>query len=164
MSNKQKDSKWQKLKNEFYGTKTCVQSEYGTIDFDPDSMGDVVGGDKLTYDEYLDILMRSGQMKILLDRLNPLYPTDYKFREIYMIATAAEDEESTFEKAYNGLQGWVDCFEKAELKGIVTGGGIDAANTAADHSGVMKKAYELKNMLSVEFPLWLSRNESDSQL
>ena len=143
MSNKQKDSKWQKLKNEFYGTKTCVQSEYGTIDFDPDSMGDVVGGDKLTYDEYLDILMRSGQMKILLDRLNPLYPTDYKFREIYMIATAAEDEESTFEKAYNGLQGWVDCFEKAELKGIVTGGGIDAANTAADHSGVMKKAYEL---------------------
>ena len=85
----------------------------------------------------------SGQMKTLLDRLNPLYPTDYKFREIYMIATAAEDEESTFEKAYNGLQGWVDCFEKAELKGIVTGGGIDAANTAADHSGVMKKAYEL---------------------
>lgn len=33
MSNKQKDSKWQKLKKEFYGTKTCVQSEYGTIDF-----------------------------------------------------------------------------------------------------------------------------------
>ena len=29
--------------------------------------------------------------------------------------TAAEDEESTFEKAYNGLQGWVDCFEKAVL-------------------------------------------------
>ena len=25
-------------------------------------MGDVVGGDKLTYDEYLDILMRSGKM------------------------------------------------------------------------------------------------------
>ena len=41
----------------------------------------------------------SGQMKTLLDRLNPLYPTDYKFREIYMIATAAEDEDSTFEKA-----------------------------------------------------------------
>jgi len=85
----------------------------------------------------------SGQMKTLLDRLNPLYPMDYKFREIYMIATAAEAEKSTFEKAYNGLQGWVDCFEKAELKGIVTGGGIDAANTATDHSEVMKKAYEL---------------------
>lgn len=30
-----------------------------------------------------------------------------------------------------------------ELKGIVSGGGIDAANTAASHVDVMKKAYEL---------------------
>ena len=84
-----------------------------------------------------------GQMKTLLDRLNPLYSTDYSFRDIYMIATAAENDESAFEKAYNGLQGWVDCFEKASLKGIVGGGGIDAANTAAGHVDVMKKAYEL---------------------
>ena len=54
-----------------------------------------------------------GQMKTLLDRLNPLYSADYLFRDIYMIATAAENDESAFEKAYNGLQGWVDCFEKA---------------------------------------------------
>ncbi len=59
-----------------------------------------------------------------------------------MIATAAENDESAFEKAYNGLQGWVDCFDKATLKGIVTGGGIDDANTATDHSDIMKKAYE----------------------
>ena len=85
----------------------------------------------------------SGQMKTLLDRLNPLYPTDYKFREIYMIATAAENEESTFEKAYNGLQGWVDCFEKAELKGIVTGGGINNPNEASSNTDAMKKAYNL---------------------
>lgn len=84
-----------------------------------------------------------GQMKTLLDRLNPLYPQEYAFRDIYMIATAAEDEESAFEKAYNGLQGWVDCFEKAELKGIVTGGGVDDANTASKHEDVMQKAYDL---------------------
>lgn len=89
----------------------------------------------------------SGQMKTLLDRLNPLFPTDYAFREIHMIATAAEDEESTFEKAYNGLQGWVDCFEKAKLKGIVTGGGINDANTASDHADVMQKAYDLGKQL-----------------
>ena len=62
-------------------------------------------------------------------------------------ATAAENDESAFEKAYNGLQGWVDCFEKASLKGIVSGGGIDAANTAANHVDVMKKAYELGKKL-----------------
>ena len=88
-----------------------------------------------------------GQMKTLLDRLNPLYSTDYSFRDIYMIATAAENDESAFEKAYNGLQGWVDCFEKASLKGMVGGGGIDAANIAASHVDVMKKAYELGKKL-----------------
>ena len=60
-----------------------------------------------------------------------------------MIATAAEDGETTFDKAYSGLQGWVDCFEKAELKGIVAGGGIDAAHAAISHDDVMKKAYRL---------------------
>ena len=85
----------------------------------------------------------SGQLKTLLDRLNPLYAADYAFREIYMIATAAEDGEATFDKAYHGLQDWVDCFEKAELKGIVAGGGIDAAHAAVSHDDVMQKAYRL---------------------
>lgn len=86
----------------------------------------------------------SGQMKTLLDRLNPLYSTDYNFRDVYMIATAADDDdESAFEKGYNGLQGWVDCFEKATLKGIVTGGGINDANDVANHADVMLKAFAL---------------------
>ena len=34
----------------------------------------------------------SGQMKTLLDRLNPLYPSDYKFRNVYMLSVAADDE------------------------------------------------------------------------
>ncbi|MDO4466336.1 MAG: flavodoxin family protein [Bacillota bacterium] len=89
----------------------------------------------------------SGMMKTMLDRLNPLYGSDYAFRDIYMIATAAEDGQTVFEKAYTGLQGWVDCFSKASLKGIVTGGGIGEANTATKHIDVMKSAYELgKNL------------------
>lgn len=97
-----------------------------------------------------------GQMKTLLDRLNPLYSTDYSFRDIYMIATAAENAESAFEKAYNGLQGWVDCFEKASLKGMVGGGGIDAANTAADHVDAMKKHMNLERNYKLKRVLLLS--------
>lgn len=97
-----------------------------------------------------------GQMKTLLDRLNPLYSTDYSFRDIYMIATAAENDESAFEKAYNGLQGWVDCFEKASLKGMVGGGGIDAANTAADHMDAMKKHMNLERNYKLKRVLLLS--------
>ena len=89
----------------------------------------------------------AGQMKTLLDRLNPLFPSEYAFRDIYMIATAAENEESAFEKAYSGLKGWVDCFGKAKLKGLVTGGGISAPNEADNHKNAMQKAYELGKRL-----------------
>ena len=83
-----------------------------------------------------------GQMKTLLDRLNPLYPSDYKFRKVYMLSTAWESEESTPSKAVNGLQGWVDCFEKAELAGSLFCGGIDAPGEAAEEKDALQKAYE----------------------
>ena len=66
-----------------------------------------------------------------------------KISNIVSVVYPVRRLESAFEKAYNGLQGWVDCFEKASLKGMVGGGGIDAANTAASHVDVIKKAYEL---------------------
>ena len=123
-------------------TGMCVQK-----DDIADIMAKVKNAEVIVYATPIYYYEMCGQMKTLLDRLNPLYSTDYSFRDIYMIATAAENEGSAFEKAYNGLQGWVDCFEKASLKGMVGGGGIDAANTAEDHVDIMKKAYELgKNL------------------
>lgn len=85
----------------------------------------------------------SGQMKTLLDRLNPLYTSDYKFRDIYMIATAADDGDTTFDKAYRGLSGWADCFEKASLRGKVVAGGIDEAGSVNNFVDIKNKAYEL---------------------
>ena len=48
-----------------------------------------------------------GQMKTLLDRLNPLYSADYLFRDIYMIATAAEcaDGRAYRKRVWNGKAG-----------------------------------------------------------
>ena len=83
----------------------------------------------------------SGQMKTLLDRLNPLYSTDYKFRRIYMMATAAEDEEFVPERAINGLTGWIDCFEKSELCGTLFCGGLTAGGEAANSSDALERAY-----------------------
>ena len=84
-----------------------------------------------------------GQMKTLLDRLNPLYSGDYNFRDIYLIATAADDGDTTFDRAYSGLQGWVDCFEKATLKGKLVAGGVDEAGSVNDFVDIKNKAYEL---------------------
>ncbi|MDE5985551.1 MAG: flavodoxin family protein [Eubacterium sp.] len=84
----------------------------------------------------------SGQMKTLLDRANPLYASDYKFREVYFLSSAAEDEEDVDKKALNGLQGWIDCFEKAELKGTVFAGGVTDIGDIKEH-GSLDSAFEL---------------------
>ena len=84
----------------------------------------------------------SGQMKTLLDRMNPLYTSDYKFRRVYMLSTAAEDEESTPEKAVNGLQGWIDCFEKAEFAGTLFCGGINDPGEALGKADELEKAFQ----------------------
>ncbi len=82
----------------------------------------------------------SGQMKTLLDRLNPLYPSDYKFRNVYMMSVAAENEPHVPEKAESGLQGWVDCFEKAEFCGSLFCGGINAPGEASGKDEALENA------------------------
>ena len=89
----------------------------------------------------------SGQMKTLLDRMNPLYPSDYKFRKVYMLSVATEDEEYVPEKAVSGLQGWVDCFEKAELAGSLFCGGISDPGEASGKNEEQVEAYEFGKAL-----------------
>ena len=67
----------------------------------------------------------SGQMKVLLDRSNPLFPSDYSFRDIYLLAASADTDKRSMDGALKGLQGWIDCFEKASLKGVIKGTGAD---------------------------------------
>lgn len=84
-----------------------------------------------------------GQLKTLLDRCNPLYPSDYKFREVYLITASAEDGDEVYQTAKGGMQGWVDCFEKAKLVKVLSGGGLsDPADAEANQTYLMA-AYEL---------------------
>ena len=119
-------------------TGKCVQKDDA-----PEIMEKLRRADVLIFATPIYYYEMSGQMKTLLDRMNPLYSSDYAFREVYMIATAADGEDSTFEKAYNGLQGWVDCFPKAKLCGLVAGEEIGDPKDAVNHPNVMEKAYEL---------------------
>ncbi len=89
----------------------------------------------------------SGQLKTLLDRLNPLYSSDYKFRNVYMLTTAAEDEDFVCEKAVSGLNGWVDCFEKAEFKGSLFCGGINDMGEAGSREQELQEAYDFGKAL-----------------
>ena len=77
-----------------------------------------------------------GQMKTLLDRANPLYNSDYHFRDIYIFTAAAEDEECVPERAISGLQGWIECFPKAKLSGSVFAGGVTGVNEIIGHKAL----------------------------
>ena len=83
-----------------------------------------------------------GQMKTLLDRCNPLYSADYAFRDIYLLCAAAEEGEHTADGTVTGLQGWIDCFEKARLAGTVFAGGVTAPGEIQGHPAV-RKAYDM---------------------
>ena len=84
----------------------------------------------------------SGQMKTILDRANPLFSSDYAFRDIYLLATAAEDGEHTVDGAVTGITGWIDCFEKARLAGTVFAGGVTGVGKIQGHPA-LEKAYNL---------------------
>ena len=84
----------------------------------------------------------SGQLKTLLDRANPLYTTDYHFRDVYLLTSAAEDEEQTPARAVTGLGGWIACFEHARLAGSVFAGGVNEPGEIEGHTS-LAFAYEM---------------------
>ena len=84
----------------------------------------------------------AGQMKTLLDRANWLYSSDYRFGDIYLLTSAAEDDPETPEGAEHGLKGWITCFERARLAGTVFAGGVNAAGEIAGHKA-LQEAYEM---------------------
>lgn len=84
----------------------------------------------------------SGQMKNLLDRANSLFPSDYKFRDIYFLSTAAEDEDNVGERALGGLDGWIVCYKKCRLAGKVFAGGVNEPAEIEGHPA-LKEAYDM---------------------
>lgn len=83
----------------------------------------------------------SGQMKTMLDRANPLFFLDYKFRDVYLLMSAADEDEHTVDGAVKGLSGWISCFPKAALTGTVFAGGVDKIGEAEGHPA-LEKAYQ----------------------
>ena len=76
----------------------------------------------------------SGQLKTFLDRLNPLYIKHNNFKEIYLLATCADDSASAIDKTIVALNGWIECFDGVELKGTLLATSVTKPNTLAEES------------------------------
>ena len=123
-------------------TQRCIQKDDA-----PGIADKVLNADTLVFVTPIYYYEMSGQMKTLLDRLNPLYSADYKFRRMYMLSIAAEDEGFVPKKAVSGLQGWVDCFEKAELSGSLFCGGLNDSGEASGAEKHLKAAFDFGRSL-----------------
>lgn len=125
------------------GCLACQSSQQCVLKDDAIEIAEKVkNADTLVFATPIYYYEMSGQMKTLLDRLNPLYPSGYKFRKVYMLSTATEDEDYVPKKTVSGLQGWVDCFEKAELAGTLFCGGISDAGEADEKDVEQNEAYQ----------------------
>ena len=87
----------------------------------------------------------SGQLKTFLDRCNPLFGQQNKFKDVYLITSSYDDAPTVADRAVNGLKGWIECFEQSHFKGVLVGGGIDAPKAAAARKDLQEQAYEMGN-------------------
>lgn len=87
-----------------------------------------------------------GQLKTFLDRLNPLYGRENKFKDVYLLATAADDDEAAMDGAVKDLRGWIDCFDGVALKGVVRGVGVDEKG-AINSTVFPEQAYKMGKII-----------------
>ena len=125
------------------GCLACQKLGRCVIDDDvSDIMTRVLQADVICWATPIYYYEMSGQMKTLIDRMNAMYELDYKFRDVYLLTTAAEDEEQTPKRAEAGLTGWIDCYPKSHLAGTLFCGGVNDAREI-DGNAKLQEAYEL---------------------
>lgn len=121
-----------KFKTAHYGAKTCAQTEGGVVMFDPDSQKEVVGAERMTYDEYLTVQIASlGKLRREFVKLYFNIPMGFK----------GKVEKVNKDKV---------CFKRIFTTGMFFDGGV--FDGKEDHVWMEKKGFEgLQVGDSVEF-------------
>lgn len=126
------------------GCMTCLKSGRCVI---RDDANDIVekmrAADVICFATPVYYYEMSGQMKTLLDRANALFGVDYAFRDIYLLTASAEAEDSAADGVIHGLNGWIACYEKGRLAGVVRGGGANAPGEMEKVPGKRAEAYAM---------------------
>ena len=69
-----------------------------------------------------------------------------KCKRVYLLASAEDTEESAFDGAIKGIQGWIDCFEGVRLAGVVKGAGVESVGEIRN-TRFPQEAYEMGKAL-----------------
>lgn len=115
-----KDQK--ELKKKFRGKTLLVMSEYGVIDFSPD-ISDIVGGQNLSYDDYLNIVIGSKE------------PVRSSFQEAFYMGIA-----TIFYGKISVIRGKQICFKELAVETVANNGEVYFGKE--DHVWMPKKEFE----------------------
>lgn len=119
-------------------TLKCVQK---------DDMADLIvkvqNADVLIFATPIYYYEMSGQLKTFLDRCNPLFSQENKFKDVYLMTSSYDKAPHASDRAIEGLKGWIECFEQSHFAGCLAGGGVDEPKEAESRDDLLKKAYEL---------------------
>lgn len=124
-------------------TEKCVRSDDMTA-----IVEQMRGADVIAFATPIYFYEMSGQMKTLLDRSNPLFPGAYAFRDIYLLAASADEDPRSMDGAVKGLEGWISCFDKARLAGVVRGVGADGPGTIHNLPRILEQARNMGEAVS----------------
>lgn len=129
------------------GCLACQKTKRCVIHDDADMLTQkMLSADVLVFATPIYYYEMSGQMKTVLDRANPLYASDYTFRDVYLLATSADEDVSAMDGAIKGLEGWISCFKKVKLAGVIKGLGADGVGTMVGNPA-LKEAYKAGKLI-----------------
>lgn len=83
----------------------------------------------------------SAQMKTLIDRCCGRY-TEMADKKFYFIVTAAENDRCKMERTIDTFQGFLDCLDRPQIKGVVYGLGVWHIGEIKDNPA-MHEAYTM---------------------
>lgn len=81
-------------------------------------------------------------MKTMIDRANSLFASDYRFCDVYLLASAAETGHAVVEGAETAVRGWVACFEQTRLAGVILADGVTERGEVEGHAA-LAEAYRM---------------------
>ncbi|UEA71914.1 hypothetical protein LK430_08675 [Acidaminococcus fermentans DSM 20731] len=93
------EERWEAAKRELSGSRLGVITEWGFIDFDPSGLKNLVGGEGMSYEEYLELQKASG------DQVR--HDLEKAYYENCWVACKGQIEKSTRPKAGFALSGFI---------------------------------------------------------
>lgn len=81
-----------------------------------------------------------GQLKNFLDRMNPVFAMKYNFKEIYLLASCADEEESAINIILKEIEGWISCFEDVKLMGHLCATNVTNVKDILSNENIINKA------------------------